>query len=45
MNGKMLAAVDDMTLRSGDHGLGAGTFIGTQGTLEARYDNLEIRVP
>jgi hypothetical protein len=45
VNGKMLASVDDMTLRSGDHGVGAGVFIGTEGTLEARYDNLEIRVP
>ena len=43
VNGKVLASVDDMTLSRGDHGVGAGAFSGTQGTIEARYDNLEIR--
>lgn len=45
VNGKVLASVDDMTLSRGDHGVGTGAFTGTQGTIEARYDNLEIRVP
>jgi hypothetical protein len=45
VNGKVVASVDDMTLNRGDHGLGTGGFTGFQGTLEARFDNLEIRVP
>ena len=45
VNGKVLASVDDMTLNRGDHGVGVGAFTGIQGTLEARYDNLEIRAP
>jgi hypothetical protein len=45
VNGKVLASKDDMTLSRGDHGVGAGSFTGVEGTLEARYDNLEIRVP
>ena len=45
VNGKMLASADDMTLNRGDQGVGTGAFSGTQGTIEARYDNLEIRAP
>ena len=45
VNGKVVASVTDMTLSRGDHGVGAGAFSGTQGTIEARYDNLEIRSP
>jgi serine/threonine protein kinase len=45
VNGQMLASADDMTLNRGDQGLGAGTFAGVDGTLEARFDNLEIRQP
>jgi hypothetical protein len=32
-------------LTSGEHGLGAGTFAGVEGSLEARFDNLEVREP
>jgi hypothetical protein len=45
VNGKILASADDMTLNRGDQGLGAGTFAGVDGTLEAHYDNLQIRQP
>jgi hypothetical protein len=45
VNGTMLVSADDMTLNRGDQGLGAGTFAGVDGTLEARFDNLEIRQP
>jgi hypothetical protein len=45
VNGKVIATADDMTLNRGDHGVGAGTFAGVEGTLEARFDNLEVRVP
>jgi hypothetical protein len=45
VNGKLVASVDDMTLNRGDHGVGVGAFTGIQGTIEARYDNLEIRSP
>ena len=45
VNGKVVASADDMTLSRGDHGIGTGAFTGVQGTIEARYDNLEIRVP
>jgi hypothetical protein len=45
VNGKVVASADDMTLSRGDHGVGTGAFTGVQGTIEARYDNLEIRVP
>ena len=45
VNGKVVASADDMTMNRGDHGMGAGAFTGIQGTIEARYDNLEIRVP
>jgi serine/threonine-protein kinase len=45
VNSKIVATADDMTLNRGDHGLGAGTFSGVEGTLEARFDNLEVRVP
>jgi hypothetical protein len=45
VNGKALASVDDLTLTRGDHGMGTGAFTGVQGTLDARYDNLEVRVP
>jgi serine/threonine protein kinase len=45
VNGKTVASADDMTLSKGDHGIGAGTFSGVEGTLEARFDNLEVRVP
>jgi hypothetical protein len=45
VNGKQVAAADDMTLSKGDHGIGAGTFSGIEGTLEARFDNLEVRAP
>ncbi|MGE3912014.1 MAG: protein kinase [Chloroflexota bacterium] len=45
VNGKSVAAAEDGTLTSGEHGLGAGTFAGVEGTLEARFDNLEVRSP
>jgi hypothetical protein len=45
VNGKMVASVDDMTLNKGEHGVGAGTFDQINLTLEARFDNLEVRVP
>lgn len=45
VNGKVLASADDLTLSKGNHGLGAGTFQGINGTLVARFDNLEIRSP
>lgn len=45
VNGKTLVSADDTTLNRGDQGLGAGTFAGVDGTLEARYDNLEIKSP
>ena len=45
VNGKVVATADDMTLDKGEHGLGAGTFAGVEGTLEARFDNLEVRQP
>jgi len=45
VNGKVVASVDDLTMSRGDHGVGAGAFSGFQGTIEARYDNLEIRAP
>jgi tRNA A-37 threonylcarbamoyl transferase component Bud32 len=45
VNGKVVATADDMTLDKGEHGLGAGTFAGVEGTLEARFDNLDVRSP
>jgi serine/threonine-protein kinase len=45
VNGKVVATADDVALNRGDHGLGAGTFAGVEGTLEARFDNLEVREP
>ena len=45
VNGKVVASADDMTLNRGDQGIGAGTFSGVVGTLEARFDNLEVRQP
>jgi hypothetical protein len=45
VNGKTLASADDMTLSRGDQGIGAGTFAGVDGALEAHFDNLEIRQP
>jgi hypothetical protein len=45
VNGKVVASATDMTLSRGAHGVGAGAFAGTEGTIEARYDNLEIRSP
>jgi hypothetical protein len=45
VNGKTLVSADDMTLSRGDQGIGAGTFAGVDGTLEAHFDNLEIRAP
>jgi hypothetical protein len=34
-----------LTLTRGEHGIGAGTFAGVDGTLEARFDNLIVRNP
>jgi hypothetical protein len=45
VNGKVLASADDLTLKKGGHGIGAGTFQGVTGTLLARFDNLEVRSP
>lgn len=45
VNGKSVVSAEEGTLASGEHGLGAGTFSGVEGTLEARFDNLEIRAP
>jgi hypothetical protein len=45
VNGKVVVSAEDGTLTSGEHGLGAGTFSGVEGTLEARFDNLEVRQP
>lgn len=45
VNGQVIATADDMTLSRGDHGVGAGTFAGVEGTLEARFDTLEVRAP
>ena len=45
VNGKTVLSVEDSTLTSGEHGLGAGTFSGVEGVLEARFDNLEVRQP
>jgi eukaryotic-like serine/threonine-protein kinase len=45
VNGRSVVSAEDDTLASGEHGLGAGTFSGVEGTLEARFDNLEIRAP
>jgi hypothetical protein len=45
VNGKTLVSADDTALNRGEQGLGAGTFAGVDGTLEARFDNLEIKAP
>ena len=45
VNGKTLVSADDTALTRGEQGLGAGTFAGVDGTLEARFDNLEIKAP
>lgn len=45
VNGKGLASVEDTTLSRGDHAIGAGTFAGVEGTVEARFDNLVVRSP
>src|SRR5262249_30869237 len=45
VDGKKLASAGDMTLKPGGPGVGARQFGGVDGTLEARFDNLEIRVP
>jgi hypothetical protein len=45
VNGKTLVSADDMTLNRGEHGVGAGTFAGVDGTLEARFDNLSVSAP
>jgi hypothetical protein len=45
VNGKLLVSADDMTIGRGEQGIGAGTFAGVDGTLEAHFDNLEVRVP
>jgi serine/threonine-protein kinase len=45
VNGTLVASADDLTLSRGLQGLGAGTFQGFDGTLDARFDNLEVRQP
>jgi len=44
-NGAATVSADDTTLTRGDHGLGAGTFAGVEGTVEARFDNLDVKAP
>lgn len=45
VNGKTVASLDDPSPSKGLHSIGTGTFAGTKGTVEARFDNLEIRMP
>jgi hypothetical protein len=45
VNGKVIATADDLTYNRGSHGVGAGTFSGVDGVLEARFDDLEVRAP
>jgi hypothetical protein len=45
VNNKVVVTTNDMTLNRGADGVGAGTFAGVEGTLEARFDNLEVRTP
>jgi serine/threonine-protein kinase len=45
VNGKVLATADDLTLTRGAHAMGTGLFAEVEGTVEARFDNLEVRAP